>query len=325
VDPSPHAGLVTEPAGAGGHGTAEVSLNDVLRAYLVAYARRRRKRGTSSAFGSPELAALAGLAMSHLGHNLTREADLLTAAAALDESTQVVLEHSLAHSPAVDIAGLAWARAYGVLALPEPALEHLEWVLQRGRASGSVRGLLAGAWRALFLASAVDQLDSRWRPQARTELTRRLAYIAGKLSTAVELAGPRSASGSDLRVAFVVGELANLEASVAPTAEAFARSVLENVRPIELPTSQLCQFALVAANAGEEQLGRTALEHMLRERWTDEPGLVRSAPGADFNFDSSPWIPLALIAFGASVAPPTAHPTAMLPRTSWSSWARRRK
>ena len=310
-----------QPPSAPGGVAGGVVFDDVLRAYLETYAKRRARRGGAAAFDSFELDALAGLAISRLGRNLVKESQLIAVVGSLEEATRGVLEQGFGHAPALDIAGLAWAEAYGVLALPDPAAEHLEWVLETGGATGTIRGALTAAWRSLFLASAMAQLNWRWRGHARSELARRTAYLREKLLALPAENQHRPVSGADLRLALVAGELTALQPALAEVAEPFIRHVLERARPAELPTSQLCQFALVAAAVGEPGRGRLALDGLLRERWNPESGLVRSAAGEHFNFDSSPWIPLALVAFGAAVVPPppaTAAPLAVPPgRWGW--------
>lgn len=312
------------PPRAPGDREGAVAFDEVLRAYLETYAKRRVRRGGTAAFESFELDALAGLVISRLGRNLASESRLIAVVDSLEEATRGVLEGGFAHEPALDIAGLAWAEAYGVLALPDPAVEHLEWVLEMGGASGTITGALTAAWRSLFLASAMGQLNWRWREQARSELARRTDYLRDKLLALLAASKARPISGADLRVALVTAELTALHPVLADVAEPFMQHVLKWARPAQLPSSQLCQFALVAAAAGERERGRLALEGLLRERWNPDSGLVRSAAGAHFNSDSSPWIPLALVAFGAAVVPPPPARVSPLPSPP-SRWAWRRR
>src|SRR4051812_16837449 len=95
---------------------------ELVQAYVNAYLRRSaRRRG--GVFSSEEPAALAALALVLASRDL--EAAAAQRLQAVDRITRPLLEHPRP-SFAMDIAGIAWAEAYGPLPLREPPVHVLE-------------------------------------------------------------------------------------------------------------------------------------------------------------------------------------------------------
>jgi hypothetical protein len=270
-----------------------------LDAYFDAYDKRRAARADGRVFDAVDLDALVGLAITRATAGMRDDAQLRMAVALLDDATRGTLESRERHHVGIDIAGLAWAEAYGVLALPDPPHEQLEWVLERGRGSGSVRGLVAVGWRTLFLATATPLLNWRWRRVAQTELDRRRMYVREKLDALLGAPGDRAPTSADIRLAVILLEFSMVGGAPPGRREmAYARRTVE-ARDQQLPTSQLCQMTLLLRAAVDPRRGAELLGRAIAERSDAASGLLRARPAADAGLDLSPWVPLALAAHGA--------------------------
>src|SRR5947209_1290200 len=152
---------------------------DVLQAYLKTLRRRvsASAKTNTLAFKNPEPNALLALAEVWQCRSDGGAATGAKALAGLVALTRPLLEQAAEHSAAIDVAGLAWADAYGLLPIRRPPLEQLEWVLQSGRHTRAIKGVIGSAWRAAFLASTCGLLDWEHRPAAEKELARWQAYL----------------------------------------------------------------------------------------------------------------------------------------------------
>jgi hypothetical protein len=277
---------------------SEPTLSACLGAYLRVYQRRRERRPSKKAHDLPEFEALSGLVMARLGRRLSDDVTLMASHALLDEVTRPVFEAGRGHGIALDIAGVAWAEAYGVLTLPEPALEHLEWTLDQAGSPRPIRGLLGVAWRILFLLRTIPQLNWRTRRRAEAELDRRARYLLERGQPAASVQDVLSSTG--VRLAYVLAQVASHE-PIAKYATGFGRAILSRLELDELPTAALCQAALVAKLVGDEAAAREPLESAVADRRSDL-GLLTASLGSS-RLELAPWVPLALIEFGASALP----------------------
>jgi hypothetical protein len=249
-------------------------------------------------FDAREPESLVALLMARLGPGLTNDHGRVAALRLLDHATKRTLERGGPHEPAIDIAGAAWAEAFGVLPLAEPARPQLEWVLTRGAQSGAVRGALGLAWRARFLAAVRRQLDSSERPRAEAELERRLEALAGKLPPLGPTALQQGPSSAELRLTAVL--LDTRHERFRSIGAAFAESVLDATSSDDAPSIRLGQALLAARALGRQRQAEQHLSRLIARRL--ESGLVR-ADDASGRPELSPWVPLALVASGATAAP----------------------
>ncbi len=278
-------------------------MDGILRAYAGLYERRRVASKYGEVFRGSEANAIAALALVEIS---TASASLLSPrdpVAALATLTRRILVRE-AHAPATDIAGVAWARAYGVLAIHHPPLEQLELVLESGNASGAVAGVYAAAWRALFLASALPLFNWHHRPSGMRQLTRWIEYVAPKAAGLTgETAQPLRTSQA-ARIAYVLAALADIarDRRLQDAASAIADHATAAQRPDgsiggeqpEHTTAVAAQVVVAARAVGDEARVNLGLDFLLGRCLEPRRRLLWAL--ADERLELSPWVPLALVA-----------------------------
>jgi hypothetical protein len=287
--------------------SAPPDTGDLLRSYEATYERRARKSPERAAFTAEEPNALLGIYQVHEAE-ARKTTDLDKALETLTMATRVLLEPESAHSPATDMAGYAWARAFGLLPLHHPPSEQIERVLQSGLRAGAVTGLVAAGWRALFLSEALTSLSWEHRPTARAQLERWVTYLEPK-ATAFTSQGPASAPSFSLaaRTAFMLATLGG--ALGLGTLEELARRGLSLITSHQrddgsIPvapgvdaagsTAVIAQFAAAAYAAGLPAAGNDARGFLLAHR-QDRSRKLLLAEDAGQQYELSPWVPLALL------------------------------
>lgn len=273
----------------------------ISKAYLAAYERRRTKSKTRGAFPAAEPNALVGLAVVR---GVRGAQDRRQAGSALAAQTHQALEQRSGHSAAGDIAGTAWAEGYGIVPMAGPPLEQIEWTLERGSASGAVRGPVAAAWRACFLATSWPLLGWERRDQALKELNSRLDVLPSRIDTfASELSPPTVSLGA--RLAFPAADAAARAGAVALGAAA-ARLLDALADHLDVRTGSvgaggevtstgiICQVAAAARVAGQTDRADHLIRALLDRRHHRQRHLLLADEGSDERFELSPWVVLAL-------------------------------
>ena len=294
------------------------TIGKIVDSYLQAYAGRCRASANGLGFNTTEQNVLLGLLRCRHSHAGLPAAMLSSALDTVKAATEQVLATRGEHSMPVDMTGFLWTEAYGVLPIPRPPVEQLEWVFESGSGSGKVRGVFGSAWRALFLAAAIPSLSWRHRPQAQVELARRMSYLATKLEGVVDQEGQPALSISLLsRLTYVVGELLRFVADeelrlrARGAVEAMASgqhgdgSLREGVSDDPVPTATASQFLLAATILGVQEPAGKVMEHLMRDRLDPQALLMRHDQK---RFELSPWVALALVPYAAVTAPPPAEP-----------------
>ncbi len=266
---------------------------DVLRGYDAAYERRRRANAGGRLFRNSEangLAALMTVGASVAGVSARSGREAVASVTAL---TRRILARE-PHSTATDLAGLAWACAYGRLAIDRPPVEQIEFVLESGNASGTISGAYAAGWRALFLIDAIPLLNWRHRPVAARQLERWMAYATEKALVLADAGHEAIGASQSARIAYVLGQVANRCPSppLSATASALASSALSD--EAGAPTAVAAQTALCAYSVGEEDAGSRRLERLLENRLDPARMLLRTGE-LEQRYELSPWVPLALL------------------------------
>lgn len=271
--------------------TADVE--SVLAAYVAAYRRRLAQR--PAAFDAPVQNAVLTLLHLELGLRGGSRDALLGHLEAMAAASRPLLSAEAVEPPAAEIAGYAWASAYGSLPLLEPPVPQLEIVFSQ---ASVVRyaGITANAWRALFVASAWPYLGYDLRAQAERDLAGRVAYLAERLDALGEL--------PPQQVWQVAGVLAELAAALARADFAAAGGTAlaaAQAPPEDAPTSRLAQLAAAARAVGDRGRADAVVGYLLRTRRDAASGLLL-ADAAGGRTELSPWVPLGLLA-GTSSRP----------------------
>jgi hypothetical protein len=294
------------------------TLAKIVDSYLQAYGGRCGASANGLAFKVAEQNVLLGLLRCRHSHVRLPAPTLSSALNTVKAATEQTLGARGEHSMPVDMTGFVWTEAYGVLPIPRPPIEQLEWVFESGSGSGKVSGAFGSAWRALFLAAAMPSLSWRHRPQAQVELIRRMSYLATKLEGVVDQGGQPTLSISLLsRFTYVVGELLRfvsddeLRLRARGAVEAMARrqhgdgSLREGAGDDPVPTATASQFLLAATILDVQEPAGKAMEHLMRDRLDPQTLLMRHD---QTRFELSPWVGLALVSQIAATAPPPVEP-----------------
>lgn len=283
---------------------------EVLWAYLKAYRRRidvSAKRNNLP-FKNPEpngMLALAQVWQSRVDRATATGPDVL---AAFVDVTRPLLESAPGHLPAIDIAGVAWADAYGILPIRQPPVEQLEWVLESGRHPRSISGVMGSAWRAAFLASASPLLDWQHRPAAERELERWQAYLHSKLD-GVAAAEPVQLGELSLtaRLAFAIGlagqRLADEQMLSVAQGQLHAVSAMASAHQPDVPAAVLAQVGAAGHLLGDPETAGACCRHLVEHRLNPDTQLIKDTSDSDARDELSPWIILALLV-GAGDVPP---------------------
>ncbi|MHB8656838.1 MAG: hypothetical protein ACYC91_02635 [Solirubrobacteraceae bacterium] len=292
-----------------------ISAADAVAAYRRLFKRRiqAHAKQTTLAFRNPEpnaLLALAEVWQCQLSSSPAVHSEGLDNLIAL---TRPLFEDAPAHHLAIDIAGVAWVDAYGVLPIRQPPLEQLEWVLESGKESRAISGVIGSAWRVAFLASATGLFDWRHRPVAERELVRRATYLRSKVEalTADQTLEP-AAFSLQARVAFVLG-LAGRRLADERLLDAAGRQLDgldlgqdpdSSFRDAEVPSAVVAQIGAANELLDRSEIAERCRRYLLEQRFNEETSLITVGPGGEARDELSPWVMLALMSASAvRVAP----------------------
>ena len=274
--------------------------DEILQGYAELYLRRCRTRA-SGPFDAGETSALAAsvIVRASLGRARSTRARRLQA---VDRITQPILEGSGGHSPAADLAGIAWAEAYGVLPLTSPPEHVFRWVLARGSVPGAISGAVGSAWRSLFLMTARPLLDPDRRRQAEMQLDRWRPYLRSKLRARPGRADTEGLKNLHLiAVAAEVGDVTG-DSEMAGDADRLLRPLgeLQDARGDlaidgqSVASHHLAQFALAAHALGKRGSSEKAIRHLCVERRVPGRPLIWTTPDRPDTVALSPWVPRAV-------------------------------
>jgi hypothetical protein len=278
-----------------------------LATYLKTYEKRQRKGASGHVFSSAEQNAMTALLLLRAAEAGLPSFSLPRALERVETLTRDPLAKLLEHSVVTDIAGYIWACSFGTLPLDKPPLREVEWALESGRGSGSVRGVFGVAWRCLFLAAAWPYIRFPHRREAGAELRRRLDHLRQRAVEVAEGATPNTVLRpyERARFALFLGELGTrVDNRLSVTAHRLLHLAVgsddSSTPGLAVPeglteTAHLAQLALAADIVGEQGLVTSTVDSLLVRRKEGEYLLQTSSePGA--RFELSPWVPLALLA-----------------------------
>lgn len=275
------------------------SARKVVRAYAGLY-RRRAHKGDGRAFANPEANALATLALQRAASSRPRDFDGDQVVVSMYSLTHALMKDG--YSRAIAMVGVSWADGYGVLPLDAPPMKILDSITTAGAAPGAVSGLYAGAWHALFLASAIPLLNARTRPLAIQQLARWSDYVQPRLAAMAAEPAPDLADLAELsqraRVAAVTGLLAKRlgDEPLGDDARALVEPWLaEPSEPTTLSTAHAAQLAAATAAIGLRQRAASLVGALIDQRLDDGRSLLRAGDGNEEQIETSPWVPLAVL------------------------------
>ncbi|MCK9249359.1 MAG: hypothetical protein M0P31_10360 [Solirubrobacteraceae bacterium] len=160
----------------------------------------------------------------------------------------------------------------------------LDHVADAGGSPLQIRSTLAWAWRAAHVAAASADHE------ISTMLRHRLGRAVNRLDHIEDLS---AFARTALPLALIAAGDEHLRMSIGM---ALRRRLADAPRGPRLHTAHLAQAAVAAHVAGERPIATGLVEEIVRARIDSERLLARARPDGASAFDTSPWVPLAIVA-----------------------------